>query len=233
MPRSAGKRKKQPSERAAAAQAPVATAAVTRKRGRETKEAREARRSAEKVLRTHGVEPAAAADDPTGYAHVEQLAELNRRLRTAQQTGPAAAEQYRVPTPSPTKGSAAQRRLAVVDVTLSDTSASSDESESESDGAAEVVEKRAAKAAKRKAAKVAEKQAAKAEKRKSAEAAGGGEAKKKKAKQGPSVTDKSAHPEEPRAAGLLDTMTVSELFAHARRRRNLGVFRSATKVRVY
>ena len=213
------KRKKKLSARAAAAQAAqaaVAAAAVPRGRGRETKEAREARRSAEKVLRTHGVEPAAAADDPTGYAYVEQLAELNRRLRTAQQTGPAAAEQYRVPTPSPTKGPAAQRRLAVVDVTLSDTSASSDESESESDGAAEVVEKRAAKAAKRKAAKVAEKQAAKAEKRKSAEAAGGGEAKKKKAKKGPSVTDKSAHPEEPRAAGLLDTMTVSELFTHAR-----------------
>ena len=80
MPRSAGKRKKQPSERAAAAQAAqaaVATAAVTRGRGRETKEAREARRSAEKVLRTHGVEPVAAADDPTGYAHVGQLADLN------------------------------------------------------------------------------------------------------------------------------------------------------------
>jgi hypothetical protein len=213
------KRKKKLSERAAAAQAAqaaAAAAAVPRGRGRETKEEREARRSAEKVLRTHGVEPAAAADDPTGYAHVEQLAELNRRLHTAQQTGPAAAEQYRVPTPSPKKGPAAQRRLAVVDVTLSDASSSSDESESESDGAAEVAEKRAAKAAKRKAAKVAEKQAAKAEKRKSAEAAGGGEAKKKKTQKGPSVTDKSAHPGAPRAAGLLDAMTVSELFTHAR-----------------
>ena len=94
------RRKRKLSARAAAAQAAqaaVAAAVVPRGRGRETKEAREARRSAEKVLRTHGVEPAAAADDPTGYAHVGQLADLNLRLRTAQQTGPAAAEQYRMP----------------------------------------------------------------------------------------------------------------------------------------
>jgi hypothetical protein len=104
MSRRAGQRKKRLSERAAAAQAAqaaVAAAAATRGRGRETKKAREARRSAEKVLRTHGVEPVAAADDPAGFARVEQLAALNLRLHTAQQTGPAAAEQYRMPTPSP------------------------------------------------------------------------------------------------------------------------------------
>ena len=107
MPSRGGQRKRKASERAAAAaaaaqeaQEAAVAAAAARGRGRETAKAKKARQQAEKVLRTHGVEPVAAADDPTGYAHVQQLAELNLKLQKAQNRGPAAAVRYRTTTPS-------------------------------------------------------------------------------------------------------------------------------------
>eukprot|EP01046_Picozoa_sp_COSAG06_P013930 COSAG06_NODE_851_length_11957_cov_6.770048_14_plen_113_part_00 len=98
MPSRGGQRKRKASERAAAAaaaaqeaQEAAVAAAAARGRGKENAKAKRARQQAEKVLRAHGVEPVAAADDPTGYAHVQQLAELNLKLQKAQNRGPEAA----------------------------------------------------------------------------------------------------------------------------------------------
>ena len=102
MPSRGGQRKRKASERAAAAaaaaqeaQEAAVAAAAARGRGKETSKAKKARQQAEKVLRANGVEPVAAADDPTGYAHVQQLAELNLKLQKAQNRGPEAAVRYR------------------------------------------------------------------------------------------------------------------------------------------
>ena len=71
MPSRGGQRKRKASERAAAAaaaaqeaQEAAVAAAAARGRGRENAKAKRARLQAEKVLRAHGVEPVAAADDP-------------------------------------------------------------------------------------------------------------------------------------------------------------------------
>ena len=109
MPSRGGQRKRKASERAAAAAAAAAqeaqeaavAAAAARGRGKENAKAKRAWLQAEKVLRAHGVEPVAAADDPTGYACVKQLAELNLKLQKAQNRGPEAAVRYRSTTPSP------------------------------------------------------------------------------------------------------------------------------------
>ena len=118
MPRSAGQRKRKASERAAAAaaaaqeaQEAAVAAAAARGRGKENAKAKRARLQAEKVLRAHGVEPVAAADDPTGYAHVQQLAELNLKLQKAQNRGPEAAVRYRSTTPSPMKRKVRRRAV--------------------------------------------------------------------------------------------------------------------------
>ena len=94
MPSRGGQRKRKASERAAAAAAAAqvaleaaVAAAAARGRGKENTKAKRARQQAEKVLRAHGVEPVAAADDPTGYANVQQLAELNLKLQKAQNRG--------------------------------------------------------------------------------------------------------------------------------------------------
>jgi hypothetical protein len=121
MPSRGGQRKRKASERAAAAaaaaqeaQEAAVAAAAARGRGKENAKAKRARQQAEKVLRAHGVEPVAAADDPTGYAHVQQLAELNLKLQKAQNRGPEAAVRYRSTTPSPMKRKVRRRAVATV-----------------------------------------------------------------------------------------------------------------------
>ena len=121
MPSRGGQRKRKASERAAAAaaaaqeaQEAAVAAAAARGRGKENTKAKRARQQAEKVLRAHGVEPVAAADDPTGYAHVQQLAELNLKLQKAQNRGPEAAVRYRSTTPSPMKRKVRRRAVATV-----------------------------------------------------------------------------------------------------------------------
>ena len=122
MPRSGGPRKRKASERAAAAaaaaqeaQEAAVAAAAARGRGKENTKAKKARQQAEKVLRAHGVEPVAAADDPTGYANVQQLAELNLKLQKAQNRGPEAAVRYRTTTPSPQRPKGRRRAVATVE----------------------------------------------------------------------------------------------------------------------